>query len=138
VESWHPKDLERSNEEKRRTFKLTQDDLVELIEAAAPADILDPSLIDNNLREMNLTIDDFISPEARQKIMEIAPATITASGVELELAYQSGKPLVRRFDKDILRQLSDEVYLPDGRQVKFVYERKPYSLTELRHTLQLV
>jgi ATP-dependent helicase HrpA len=137
VESWHPKDLERSNEEKRKTFKLTQDDLVEFIEAAAPADILDPSLIDNNLREMNLTIDDFISPEARQKIIENAPATITASGVELELAYQSGKPLVRRFDKNTLRQLSDEVYLPDGRQVKFVYERKPYSLTELRYALQL-
>lgn len=128
---WHLAD-HRSEE----SFRLTQQGLIDLITAATPADAIDPSLVDNKLRELNLTIDDYLSPEKRQQIIDNAPEVISVAGIELELAYQSGKPLVRRFDKNTLRQLTDEVYLPDGRQVRFVYERKAYSLTELQQILR--
>jgi hypothetical protein len=52
--------------------------------------------------------------------------------VTFPVTYQSGRPLIRRYDNANLVHLPDSVQLPDGREVKFVYERKEYTAGEIK------
>lgn len=120
---------------KETVSQLTKDELTKLIGRAAPADILDPFMIDINLMEMNISMDDYISPEDRARIVASAPGQVDARGMSFPVVYQSGQPLIRRYDTQSLAHLFDDIYLPDGREVKFVHERKEYSATELKYIL---
>jgi HrpA-like RNA helicase len=115
--------------------QLTQDKLVGLVQSAAPLDILDPFMIDANLKSMNVTIDDYLSEEVRQRIIDNAPANKVVDGVQFAIAYQSGKPLIRRYSEGDLVHVQADIFLTDGREVRFVYERKEYSSTELKRLL---
>ncbi|HEV7951939.1 MAG TPA: helicase-related protein [Candidatus Saccharimonadales bacterium] len=112
--------------------QLTQDELVGRVRQAAPDDILDPFMIDVNLHQMGITIDTYISAERREQIITNAPAQVPAGGVTFPVTYQSGRPLIRRYDNANLVHLPDSVQLPDGREVKFVYERKEYTAGEIK------
>jgi len=115
--------------------QLTQDELVGRVQQAAPADILDPFMIDANLKLMNVTIDNYISLEDRQQIIDSAPAQITAGDLTFAVTYQSGRPLVRNYNREDFMRVFDDIRLADGREVKFVYERKEYKATELKQIL---
>ncbi|HET8883934.1 MAG TPA: DEAD/DEAH box helicase [Candidatus Saccharimonadales bacterium] len=115
--------------------QLTQMDLEKFISAAAPVDILDPALIDNNLRMMNVTLDAFISSQQRQEIIDNAPTEINVQGMQFGVAYKSGQPTIRHFNRADVVLLNGNIYLDDGRQVMFVHERKQYTAMQIRALL---
>lgn len=122
---------------KDRLPQFTQDMLIEWINASAPQDILDPSIIDYNIRVKmeteNFNLDALVSPEQRQKIYHDAVTEILVENVRLKIEYSKGKPLAKNVSRDTIEKLSQEVYLPDGRQVKFVGEHGKYhSLADLK------
>lgn len=122
------KELERLNHlTETMVPQLTQEELVGRVKTAAPDDILDPFVIDYNLQQMNVTIDDYLSADERKKIKENAPTEIDAEGVQFTLAYRNGQPLVYRANQSTVTALHSNVYLPDGREVKFVYQYEGHS-----------
>ncbi len=141
------RDIKRQLEElahlaKDPVRKLTHDDIVRLVLEAAPEDITDPSIIENNLRliidRRNISLDSYISAERRARIVADAPGVIEAEGVTLGVAYQSTRPLVRHYIRREVAKLRDEVFLHDGRQVYFVHEGKKCTLVELQEKLGIV
>jgi ATP-dependent helicase HrpA len=123
--------------------QLTQDALIGLVEEAmAVAGGYDQPRIDAELRTImearGLTIDAFVSPQRQQAIQAAAPADIAvASGVRLGLKYYQGTPLVTDFTQDDIARCSDDVHLPDGREVMFWRGRRRMSLTQVRGDLLL-
>jgi hypothetical protein len=112
--------------------QLTQDELVGRVKSAAPDDILDPFVIETNLKGMNVTLDDYLSPERQQYINDNAPAHVTAGEATFAVTYQSGQPLVRRYAIADLTAITAPIYLDDGREVKFVHERTTYSASDIK------
>jgi ATP-dependent helicase HrpA len=121
--------------------QLTHDQIIELVRAAAPADVTDPSAIDNNLRAMidaqGITLDKFVSPEQRKRIAANAPPELKIGDVTLEIVYRSARPLVRHFDPRDIEKLTDEIFLPDGRPVQFLHKGVPRNLMTLRKELRV-
>jgi hypothetical protein len=119
--------------------RITHDQMVDLVREAAPEDITDPSVIDNNLRiimeERGITLDAFVSAERQAGIIANAPAEIDAEGITLHVAYQKSCPLVRHFDPHAIAKLHNDIFLADGRQVYFVHQGKRWSLVELQAKL---
>lgn len=107
--------------------QLTQDELIGRVKTAAPDDILDPFVIDHNIQLTNITIDDYITPDERQSILDNAPPVVEVRGTQLSVRYRNGQPLVHHVDHAFVTTLSDNVYLPDGREVKFLYQHEGYS-----------
>jgi hypothetical protein len=119
--------------------QLTHDQIVALVHEAAPSDITDPTIIDNNLRLLidtrGITLDSFVSPERREYIATNAPVEIESNGVLLHVSYRNSRPLIRHFDPRDIAKLADEIYLQDGRQVYFMYEGRRRSVAELQAIL---
>ncbi len=117
------KELERLNHlTEFMVPQLTQNELFGRIQAAAPEDILDPFVLDVNLQNMHVTIDDYISADKINEILENSPTDYTVDGVSIVISYRNGQPLVYRPNKSDVISLSQNIYLPDGREVKFVYQ----------------
>ena len=121
--------------------RMTHDQIIGLIHEAAPADITDPSVVDNNLRllmvERGISLDAFVSEKRRDRILRNAPSHIEAGDLSLDVMYRNSRPFVRQQDwrtKD-LSGLRDEVFLKDGRQVYFMFGNKKCSLLELQGRL---
>lgn len=119
--------------------QLTQDQLIQLVHDAAPEDVTDPAVIDNNLRllmaDRNLSLDSFVPAERRCRIEADAPAEIEAEGTAFKVSYQNSRPVVRHYHTRDIAGLHDEIFLPDGRQIWFAHERKRCSLVELQEKL---
>jgi len=123
---------------------LTHDRIVELIHEAAPANITNPSEIEDNLRKMltdpnmKLALDDFVSPEVRERIKQNSPDTIEVSGVHIHISYNKGNPVARAYNSTLIHQLSEELYLEDGRQIMFSARgtKKKFTLFELQAKLR--
>ncbi|MDB5187441.1 MAG: hypothetical protein JWM07_913 [Candidatus Saccharibacteria bacterium] len=128
---WHLAGSQYTDED-GRTFKMTHDDLVALIKQAAPADVMDPSQIENNIRAMNISIDSYVTAEARKDIIANAPAVIPVGNAELHIAYRSGVPIASRYNVADLAQTGDQLCLDDGREVLFALNRKLYSAGEIK------
>ncbi len=103
--------------------QLTHDKIVELVERATPDDIDDPALVDHNLRELieteGIHLDAFVDADSRARIEADAPAELKIGEVTLQLDYRNSKPYVKHFRASDLMQISEDVFLPDGRQVYF-------------------
>jgi hypothetical protein len=112
---------------------------MDLIDEATPPDATDVSLVDNTLRllieERGITLDTFVSAERRASIVANAPPELEAEDAVLQLFYRRGKPLVRHFTIPTITALTNDVFLPDGRLVEFVYEGRVCSLTQLQEKL---
>lgn len=121
--------------------QITEDYIQELLQRAAPEDVTMPWTIDNNLGQLLLEegvtgIETFVSSERYDHIIQNAPAKYRVNDeLEISLQYQSGQPLATSFNKRAIASLRDEVFLPDGRHVKFWHEKKKCSLFELQEKL---
>lgn len=103
--------------------KLTHDKFVGLVERATPPDIDDPELVDHNLRQImdteGINLESFVDSETQQRIKDDAPAELRIGDVTLQLDYRNSKPYVKHFRVSDLLQLTEDVFLPDGRSVYF-------------------
>lgn len=120
--------------------KITHSDLMKMVDQAAPTDIVDPFVIDNNLwiaiDKHNITVDNYVSPEKQQEIMENSPSTIDAGGVEYYVEYHGGEPRIKRYQNNDILKTDGDITLADGRKVMFVYKKQMYSSSQLKSTLQ--
>ena len=123
--------------------QITQDRLKELLKQAAPADITSPEVIDNNLRlimdKQDIRLEKYISRKDQENIIQNAPKHIEYDGVILKLSYRKGKPMVsvKNNSKQYADIDEDHIYLPDGREIFFVYGKydkhgKKYTLGQLK------
>lgn len=129
----HLEELQHKAKEAKDVPQITADDLTAWVGEAAPADILDPWVIENNLLKIMQRENMDISAALLKKIIDDAPSYITPRDVTLSLEYRNGKPLVKRYDSEVITAFSDEIYLRDGRQVLFVGEHgKHYTVAALR------
>ena len=113
---------------------LTQRLLEQWVREAAPEDITNPAMIDVNLsafmEKHNITFRHFVSFSEERKIIENAPRHIqtedpeTGSEILIKLTYRRGVPIAVRFDTTKVLNRDEEIYLPDGRAVHFVMNRK--------------
>lgn len=121
-----------------RIPQLTQNDLMRLIKQAVPAGSTDPSYVDEHLREIvqqeGLTLDGLVPLGLQQEIRNSSPARVEQDGVTLEVSYSNGKAR-SRVDMNTILALQKEVLLPNGRQVQLMYEKKSYTLTQLKQNV---
>ncbi len=124
--------------------KLTHDQILALINEAAPADVTHPAEVEDNLRAMlhdperKLSLDDFVPPHRREQIVADAPEVIEVAGGRIQLKYQKGGPIASHFSDAHIMSLDDDVLLPDGRPVMFSYpgDKKKYTLHEIQEKIR--
>jgi len=126
---------------------LTHDMIKSLISFAAPEDITDPTIIDNNLRlikdgymqvgEFNdgIKLETFVDAERQALIKLNAPEEVEVEGVNLRVTYRNRKALVKNYTVEEIAKLSEEVFLADKRQIYFQYGTKHCTLIELKDKL---
>lgn len=116
--------------------QLTQDELISFLRQATPIGLLDAPMIDVNLQLMDIQRQRYISDEHRQRIIDSAPSRITTGTGNLAIRYQSGRPVVRKYDPRTILNFSDNFRLSDGREIYFVHDRHEYTLMELKQVLR--
>lgn len=131
------RDLEQLARRSRYPISLlTEDKISEYIDAAAPDSVNNPGHVDDNLRQIiadnKITIDTFVTPEQRERILRDAPDEIAFEGHQIRLRYSNGKPIVKKTTVEMLMDLDEELALPDGRQIYFQREGKQYTLGQLK------
>lgn len=127
--------------------KLTHDMIKSLVSLAAPEDITDPSIIDNNLRLIQdgymeagefkdgVKLETFVDTERQISILLNAPEEIEVEGVNLNVTYRNHKAIVKKFETEEIAKLPDEVLLEDKREVYFQYGTKHWTLIDLKYKL---
>lgn len=127
--------------------KLTNDKIRRLVSLAAPEDITDPTVIDNNLRLIQdgymeageyangITLETFIDSERQYEIMLNSPDEIEVEGVKLNITYRNGKALVKEYKTEDIAKLTKEVSLGGDRPVHFRFGTKNWTLIELKEKL---
>ncbi len=132
------KELERLDKLSRDPVpQLRESDIEKLIERVAPSDITDPSLLNDLIRQeiatKGISIDTFVRADQRATIEYNSPEAINLSDdVSLKLYYKNGKVQARVARLVDVYGLEKETFLPDGRPVQLMYEKKPYTLVELQ------
>lgn len=119
---------------------MKQTDLIEFVKmAVAQARVPNSHHIDNALRviiqEHNITIRTYLSEDDERRIIANAPEVIEYNGRTFALDYRMGVPKVKHFAVDDVSSLTSNIYLPDGREVKFVYSKREYSALDLNALL---
>lgn len=82
-------------------------------------------LLSRYLYSTNISINKYFSDEARLKLQERSPDTITIGDEEVRLHYDQGQPYVTSLTKRQRAFLQSEVYLPDGREVLLQIQASP-------------
>jgi HrpA-like RNA helicase len=120
--------------------QLSEDTINSLIDQATPESITDPSLIENNLRELmtdlELSLENFVTPARRERIARNAPPSIAAGTVSFGLRYARGKPIAKKWTVDKIADAPDDLALRDYRQVHFYYGHGLYTLPQLKKMLR--
>lgn len=121
--------------------QLTEDYIQTLLERSAPDDVATPWTIDNNLGQLMLqegviSRETFVSNERYEHILKNAPFNYRVNDeVALTIQYQSGQPIVTSFGRSAVAKLQEEIFLPDGRHIKFWHDKKKCTLFELQEKL---
>lgn len=131
-------------------IKLFTHDMVKsLVEFAAPENITDPTIIDNNLRliqdgyieagefKSGIKLETFVDADRQALIALNAPEEIEVQGVSLSINYRNRKALVKNYSTQDIAKLTEEIFLSDHRPVYFQYGNKHCSLLELQDKLGL-
>ncbi|MDB5182167.1 MAG: hypothetical protein JWP13_930, partial [Candidatus Saccharibacteria bacterium] len=121
---------------------LTQDRLLELIHEAAKPDITSSADLERNLQILidtqGINLGYFVPEDQRDYIIEHAPSMIQIGENSLiEVTYSNHQPFVRQQDwkPEDIAGLEGEIYLADGRQVFFMFDRKRRTVLELQGKL---
>jgi ATP-dependent helicase HrpA len=121
--------------------QITEDYIQSLLERAATDDVVMPWTIDNNLGQILLNegitgIESYVNSDRYDHIIQNAPSEYRVNDeCVLKLQYKSKQPLVASYNKRVIADLREEVFLPDGRHIKFLHDKKKCSLFELQEKL---
>lgn len=124
------KELEELNHlSKDDVTRMTQEGLLEYIEMAiSRLNVFDAHYLDNELmliiQENDINLRTYISDDELRRIYSNAPGEIIVGDTVLDVGYRNGKPTVKRYDESFILSLENDVYLPDGRNVRFLHEGK--------------
>lgn len=129
--------------------KISENHLRAIIEKATPQDVDVAYIVDVNLgqlmREKGYTVDKMLNSGQRERIIKDAPPKLVSEGIEFSVAYEEHQPLIRKYSPEDIAKLTDDIFLPDGRQVKFVFfyqtmqkkrSKKICTLIELKEKLR--
>jgi ATP-dependent helicase HrpA len=115
---------------------ITQDDLLSVIRSALNGEAIDSEHLDNRIRDIlvrqHISLDEYVSPRMRQRIIENAPDEIEYQGVLVKLRYRQGVPTIAVPNIAYTLGWDTQPSLPDGRLVKLVFDRREYDLPELQ------
>ena len=135
------KELERLNHlSKDGVTRVTQDALLEFIDMAIKnSTIPDAHHVDNELmliiQQNEITLNTYVSAIELNRIIENAPDEIKVGAQVLTVEYRNGVPKVKRYDPSFILSLQEDVCLPDGRNVRFVYEKRELRAMDLKKAL---
>lgn len=119
-----------------RLPRITQEDLEAVIDQAIDGMVLNPSHVDQRIREImdeqNIYFDALIAPSEYQKIVDNSPTLININEKAFKLSYRRGVPRLYIDDLATVHDWTGEITLPDGREIEIVFDRHIYSLTEIR------
>jgi HrpA-like RNA helicase len=125
-----------ANRSKNSIPMLTEDKINDLIAEAAPDGVNSPDHVNENLRrlieEKGITIDTFVTKEHRERIMQDAPDKIKIEEFGIRLRYSRRKPIITNPSWEMISGLQEEPTLPDGRQIYFQDDGKPYTLLQMK------
>lgn len=123
--------------------RLTEDAINDMLDKATPENVTDLSLVEENLREaiieQGISLESFLSSDDRDSIVINSPPAIACGDISFGLRYVSGKVIVKRQTPDMIGRLPENMAslrLEDGREVMFDYEKKRYTLQQLRKRLE--
>lgn len=138
--------VKKQLEEYRRIAKdyvpqITHDELKELLREATSGGITEPWEIDSKLgylmQSKNLYLDTYLSAQRRSQIERDAPKVIVAEDVTLLIKYSNSQPSIVGYDKHDIVELTEEIFLEDGRQVYFAHGSQRYTLTQIKRKLEI-
>lgn len=136
------KELERLNRLSIDVIKvMTQEDLLEFIaQAVARVSVPDAHHIDNELmliaQEQNISLYTYIDQSEAKRILENSPSEIIVGDEIVDVVYSNGKPFVTHYNPRSIMQLTEDVRLPDGRNVRFEYKKNKWNALDLKYELQ--
>lgn len=137
------RELEELNRRSRDSVTvMTQDGLLEFMRLAVErVSVLDVHYLDIELdlimQEHNITRYTYITQEEEARILRDAPDEIEVSGQVFSLFYSNGHARVQNWSAGQIEYLDEDLYLDDGRRVRFAYEKKDLTVTELKARLAL-
>lgn len=119
---------------------IIKDEQVRRILARAVAESRSTKEFNSALRslmyEHEISVDSWITPENMQIIIDSSPDNIQIGETSYPVHYQAGQPYATRLDLNTVDQMPDEIYLDDGRMVKFQVkigrQKKRLTLGEIR------
>lgn len=133
------KELEALNHLAQDDIKpMTQDQYRALLyEAARRLDTLDTHYLEAELeliiQERGISRATFISDADVDQIHKNAPSVIERGGMRFEVEYRNGFPKIKHWQPEQIAQLHGPVTLPDdGRTVRFFYNKREYTLEDLK------
>lgn len=139
------KELEQlAHRSKHPIPRLTQDMIDDYVAAVTPADVDAPGHVEEKLRQLiveeKISLDKFVSPKERARIIKNSPDSITVGALELRLRYVQGRPIIRKFKLGMIALFDESarLELPDGREIHFAYgdHGKKYTLQQLKKKLR--
>lgn len=122
--------------------RMTQEELIELVqEAITRTDVMDTHHVDNSLmllmQEYDLSIRSYVSEADERFIRDNAPSELHVAGQILPVEYRNGVPKIKHPPEELILSLTQNVYLPDGREVRFVHGKREYGALDLKQLLSV-
>lgn len=122
---------------------MTQESLLEYINlAVSRVSVLDAHHVDI---ELDLIMEEcdikergvyvYVSEQEEARILADAPEEIVVDNEVFYLTYKQGHVEVHGWKPEQLRHIKNDIYLPDGRRVRFSYDKSELTVTELREAL---
>lgn len=123
--------------------QMTQADFLRMLDRAiAEAGVFNQHFIDEKLGEImekdGISLDGFIPESERSRIQEGSPAEfVTDSGAHFPLTYAQGNPIVAQYDWMDIGGCPDQLFLPDGREIRFRHGQRLMPPVALRATVEM-
>ncbi|NCU37753.1 hypothetical protein EOL96_01675 [Candidatus Saccharibacteria bacterium] len=121
---------------------MTHEGLLEFIRmAAGRVTELDANHLDTEIaliiEEHDISLYTYVSEQEVKNIERDSPNEYIVEDHIFEIVYSNGTAMVQHWSPEQIIGLREDVYLPDGRRVRFVHNKKKLTVTELRDELGL-
>lgn len=108
-------------------------EIKEIVTEAVKESNLDENYANELIRQREITLQKYISDTEMAAIYQNSPNSIHRFNETFSISYQRGIPQIKQYDLELASLLEDELYLDDGRMVKFVGEHgKHFTVAELK------
>lgn len=139
------RDIKKATEELNRkaingATRMKQEGFLEFIAMAIKrVDVPDAHYIDNEImliiQENDISVNTYISREDEKRILDDAPEQIIVDNEILDVTYRNGVAIVGYYDQALVCRLEQDVYLPDGRNVRFWHNKREWKAMDLKREL---